>query len=123
MTEQEKREKAIEEMARDLCGETNCCACHNDWNCEHKQFASKAVDYILCKEEEVRKECDKNAYNAWKGMFGLKEKAIREEVRKETAKEIFTKLIDACRFDGHTVNLFQSEIVEFAKEFGVEVEG
>lgn len=55
MTEREKR---IEEMARDLCGETNYCACRNSWNCEQKVFASKAIDYVLRKEDEVQKETE-----------------------------------------------------------------
>ena len=99
MTEQEKREKAIEELAQFMCetGEKSCAECKGepDVDCGAWNEAVRLYDhYILPKEEEVRKECDKNAYNAWKAMFGLKEKAIREEERKETAREVLNIFAD-----------------------------
>ena len=57
MTEQEKREKAIEEMAQ--LGSIVCkgCDCTKCGNCVHYNRAKIIYDqYILRKEEEVRKE-------------------------------------------------------------------
>ena len=116
--EQEKREKAIKELESDICkgckyakGKDLCCIC------EVKDYAKTLADLHYRKEEEVQKECDKNAYNAWKGMFGVKEKAIREEVRKETAREILQTLFNNLKYPQH----FQVYIETLAQKFGVEV--
>ena len=118
MTEQEKREKEIE-MGRHLCPkfEIYCSDCGED--CNIADHCSLLIDAGYRKDEEVRKECDKNAYYAWKGMFGVKEKAIREEVRKETAKEFANALLEAMR----NSKAARTEIRIIAKVlFGVEVE-
>lgn len=97
MTEQEKREKLIEELAQ-FMGE-----------CE--------IEKKSCAECKGSPDVQCGAWNEAVRLYNY-----IEEARKETAKEIFTKLINACKWDGHTVNLYQVEIAKFAKEYGVEVE-
>lgn len=50
-------------------------------------------------------------------------KARDEEVRKETAKEIFKNLIEAERKDCFNTFIFEKSVFyELAKEYGVEIE-
>ena len=137
MTEQEKREKAIEEMAKDI--ELSCDTNNDIARCRELNDCSRCqARYLIekChyrKAEEVQKECDKNAYNAWKGAFGVKEKAIREEVRKETVKKIFAELRSHC-MTSETENCYgevvipksytwwEDDLNKLEKKFGVEVE-
>lgn len=102
MTKQEKRDYLILEMAQQLCecagiSCQDCPKAHSPeeyGECELPEICNTLADYVIRKEEEAK---------------------------KERTKEIFTKLIGACKFDGHTVNLYQSEIMEFAKDFGAKM--
>ena len=111
MTEQEKREKAIEEMV--LCGGRCFCTDPHEWyNC-------KRCKYRPC---AAYKYCD-DLYNA--------SYRKEEEVSKKTAKEIYKALLGT----EHIKELAQKEHCEWwvsrwrledlnrvFKEFGVEVE-
>lgn len=44
-----------------------------------------------------------------------------KEVEIKTAKKIFADLFDRVGFDGHNVSIFENELVEVAKKYGVEV--
>lgn len=138
MTEREKREKRIEEM-ENICYGTG----------HHREMVPDIAKYIFItldnadyrKADEVRKEADTDAYNVWKAMFGLKEKSIRNEERKETAKEIF-KALDEIIDKSEKVNdvlfygknfsetgvlhrrfyVYKKDIQTLKEKFGVEVE-
>ena len=129
MTEQEKREKAIEEI-HNILVDNNCPGLKDDNLVCPRSTCSECTamgiydNYLIRKEEEVRKECDKNAYNAWKAMFGLKEKTIREEVRKETIEEIL-RFIEMEHYSSAMVTLIEdikTKFLGWKHPMSVEVE-
>ena len=69
MTEQEKRDKAIEEMTTVLeevdCQDHNVCVEHRNISC-NRCCAERLSDYVLRKEEEVQKETLQKLFHAIK---------------------------------------------------------
>ena len=47
---------------------------------------------------------------------------IMNFIERNLAEEIFKRLFDMCHFDGHTVGVYKNEIIELAKEYGIDLE-
>ena len=92
MTEQEKREKAIEELRPIIKkGSSSCGTCARWLSFENNFFLNTLADYVLRKEEEVQ---------------------------KETARKILKTLFNNLKYPQY----FQVYIKTLAQENGVEVE-
>ena len=106
MTEQEKREKAIEEMARDMCNSKmsceECVGVHGDIyfrdksDCKYCFAATRSFNAGYRKEEEVKKETAKRFLNELMSRvesidtaYGELWFAVETKEILEIAKEIF----------------------------------
>lgn len=52
--------------------------------------------------------------------FVIEEQGYRKE--DDIAKEIFEKLYENIKFDGHTVSVWKNDLIEVAKEYGISLE-
>lgn len=52
--------------------------------------------------------------------FVIEEQGYRKE--DDIAKEIFEKLYENIKFDGHTVSVWKNDLIEAAKEYGISLE-
>lgn len=52
--------------------------------------------------------------------FVIEEQGYRKE--DDVAKEIFEKLYENIKFDGHTVSVWKNDLIEAAKEYGISLE-
>lgn len=52
--------------------------------------------------------------------FVIEEQGYRKE--DDVAKEIFEKLYENIKFDGHTVSVWKNDLIEVAKEYGISLE-
>lgn len=52
--------------------------------------------------------------------FVIEEQGYHKE--DDIAKEIFEKLYENIKFDGHTVSVWKNDLIEAAKEYGISLE-
>ena len=110
MTEKEKREKAIEEMTTVLdevdCRDHNICVEHRNTSC-NRCCAERLSDYVLRKEEEVRKETEaklkrlllvlfnrKHNYYQSIDYYCVSEEVVKLDDIKDQFKKVFSVEVD-----------------------------
>lgn len=120
------------DLAENYCGGTNCLICltHALYNAGYRKIPENAV--VLTKEEHsdylVLKNDYEHASEKLKELQGDNERLYRtlgkfkDSVRKETAKEIFTKLIEVANNQHDKGKLSVGLLKAWAIEYGVEVD-
>jgi hypothetical protein len=120
------KEKQIDEMARIIhfdywgaCGMDSCSDCpHSALNiCKDKIIAERLYNKLFPEGSVVlsREEYEKLCHLAY---FGYED--VKEQARKETAREILQELY--VQIDEKTPKWVETQIKMKAKQFGVEVE-
>ena len=123
MTEQEKREKAIEEMVRDYYGDMDCISS------EMIQEAIREGGYVNItslydkgyrKAEEVRKETAKEILLRVRSFLEEQTKTVKQLSKPTMGSHAIPPTCVEC-YEGSQDNRLD-ELSRIAKEFGVEVE-